>query len=556
MKKGFTLIELLAVIVILAIIALIAIPVIMNIIDDSKRNAAITSANGYVRAVNYKIAQEILNDRQVEDNDYVIGENSLVVTGNNIDRITGTYTVTNERVLWAGLCIDNYSVEYNAATGYTGISTRNFCGEEPYVFEEPEAELLSTACTDSTKYTSETTFKIKTVEDLVCLSNLVKSGSNFSGKTIYLLNDIDFNSDDSYSDKTTTAYGDINGNGTTEGLKTELTTSRGFKPIGNSTNKFSGTFLGYAFTIDHLMINRDTQYLGLFGYNIGTIKGVKLRNASVTSTCTSVSSAYVGGVVGYNKTPGVIDNADVKGTITATYSYVAGITGYNDGAVTNSIFSGTVTGNEYMGGIAGVHYTGSLSGAVYNSSISRKGGIITGRTGYTTLLVGFSSNSTIQQQETYYSGYGGYDGKILSTLTLEGVDGALDTYIGGDNDNDGYYFDYDSSGDITLYSTARTPIETNKLRGAGTEANPYLITNIDEWKLASATVTQGKYYSVTDDIDFTNKKYYALGTNTNKFNGNINGNMHTISNISLLGASYLGLFGIILEQSKDLYLII
>ena len=39
MKKGFTLIELLAVIVILAIIALIATPVILNIINDARKEA-------------------------------------------------------------------------------------------------------------------------------------------------------------------------------------------------------------------------------------------------------------------------------------------------------------------------------------------------------------------------------------------------------------------------------------------------------------------------------------------------------------------------------------
>ena len=36
-NKGFTLIELLAVIVILAIIALIAVPIILNIIDDARK---------------------------------------------------------------------------------------------------------------------------------------------------------------------------------------------------------------------------------------------------------------------------------------------------------------------------------------------------------------------------------------------------------------------------------------------------------------------------------------------------------------------------------------
>ena len=48
MKKGFTLIELLAVIVILAIIAIIATPIILNIIEDTKEQSVISSANLYV----------------------------------------------------------------------------------------------------------------------------------------------------------------------------------------------------------------------------------------------------------------------------------------------------------------------------------------------------------------------------------------------------------------------------------------------------------------------------------------------------------------------------
>ena len=38
-SKGFTLIELLAVIVILAIIALIAVPIVLHIIEDSKKSS-------------------------------------------------------------------------------------------------------------------------------------------------------------------------------------------------------------------------------------------------------------------------------------------------------------------------------------------------------------------------------------------------------------------------------------------------------------------------------------------------------------------------------------
>ena len=47
-NKGFTLVELLAVIVILALIALIATPIILNVISDAKKQAALESFIGYI----------------------------------------------------------------------------------------------------------------------------------------------------------------------------------------------------------------------------------------------------------------------------------------------------------------------------------------------------------------------------------------------------------------------------------------------------------------------------------------------------------------------------
>ena len=61
-KKGFTLIELLAVIVILAIIALIATPIILNIINDTKKESLVRSAENYLRAVEQSIGDSLLID--------------------------------------------------------------------------------------------------------------------------------------------------------------------------------------------------------------------------------------------------------------------------------------------------------------------------------------------------------------------------------------------------------------------------------------------------------------------------------------------------------------
>ncbi|MCI5553016.1 MAG: type II secretion system GspH family protein [Tenericutes bacterium] len=52
MKKGFTLIELLAVIVILSVITLITVPMVMNVIEDSKKKALASSVEGLVESAN------------------------------------------------------------------------------------------------------------------------------------------------------------------------------------------------------------------------------------------------------------------------------------------------------------------------------------------------------------------------------------------------------------------------------------------------------------------------------------------------------------------------
>ena len=66
-KKGFTLVELLAVIVILAIIAVIATPIILGVIEKSKKGAAENSALGYTGAVEKQIARNLLDEAAAND---------------------------------------------------------------------------------------------------------------------------------------------------------------------------------------------------------------------------------------------------------------------------------------------------------------------------------------------------------------------------------------------------------------------------------------------------------------------------------------------------------
>ena len=57
MKKGFTLIELVAVILILGFIALIATPIVINVIEDSKKESVLNSTKLYVNQVNNKLME-------------------------------------------------------------------------------------------------------------------------------------------------------------------------------------------------------------------------------------------------------------------------------------------------------------------------------------------------------------------------------------------------------------------------------------------------------------------------------------------------------------------
>ena len=92
--------------------------------------------------------------------------------------------------------------------------------------------------------------RITNVEEFV---NFAKSGSRYSGSTVYLDSDI------------------------------ALTGS--IEPINN----FLGTFDGQGHTISNLVVNSSSRYAGLFGYSEGTT----IRNVVIDST-SSITGSFVG----------------------------------------------------------------------------------------------------------------------------------------------------------------------------------------------------------------------------------------------------------------------
>lgn len=172
--------------------------------------------------------------------------------------------------------------------------------------------------------TEESPYLIESIEDLIELSNQVKSGVTYKNQTIKLMVNLDFKSDNSYVDYKSKKYGDINGINDEEELKTELTTGKGFPSIGNDTIQFQGSFDGQNRTISNLYINVAENYKGLFGYvgSNGNINNLTLSNVNV-----NCDGEYIGILAGYTN-GGIIENVNIKNGLLQGNRYVGSIAGY------------------------------------------------------------------------------------------------------------------------------------------------------------------------------------------------------------------------------------
>ena len=555
-RKGFTLVELLAVIVILAIIALITTVVVINIIETVKIRKYKVEEKSLEKA-----AELYYTNSQIFPFQDEISLNTLVEKGFiNSVKDTGNGSTCEGKV------IKDNNGELKGCLKCSNYVTEG-CG---YVIEqEIKDENPGVICGSGKNedYDKQTECHIKSVEDLVAFSYLVNNGKTFEGKTVYLDKDLDITNyakEKSYVDPDKEALYDINGDGEKTSLKDEMTTDKGFQPIGTNEKEknFKGKFEGNAYTISNLMINRPNEdNVGLFGYikgidsdNYATIVGLNVENIKVNG------KNYVGGIVGYIHSYTDINEVTVSGNVSGEANFIGGIVGYiyneNYSVNVTSVISNTnVTGNQYVGGlighgdrtdsstkITGIVESGTISGInyVYGSGTYYKSGTLSNPYAYVNEKVVIKSTG-------FSSGKGGtiYEDSEYGNINL--YNDYIDTWLGGDNDDSGYYFDYESktSNKIVLRSNS---INTKFEKGSGTKENPYLIYNAEDMKKIAAMPTEQNYYKLMNDIDYNNKHYYMIGTYSSAFGGKsfagtFEGGSHTLKNINVYGYNYIGLFG-------------
>ena len=164
-----------------------------------------------------------------------------------------------------------------------------------------------------------------------------------------------------------------------------------WEPIGNTTNRYMGTFDGNNKTITNLYINANQKYSGLFGYTyISTIKNLTFVNANVTNT-----NSFTGILVGYGY-GGTYQN--IMTSISCEVyggDGTGGIAGKLAGNAYNCVNYATVQGKEQVGGLFSSYDSSKSITACANY------GKVTASSLWVGGLVGYFKSGTIQDCANY-----------------------------------------------------------------------------------------------------------------------------------------------------------
>ena len=222
--------------------------------------------------------------------------------------------------------------------------------------------------------------EIYTIEDLVELSNNTNAGETYAGKTVKLMNNLDFKDANSYKDATDTSFGDLNGDGTEdlEGIMAELTDEAGcgFTPIGKEDGYcFSGTFDGQGYEIRNLYVNTTNKTAGLFGFlNNGSIKRIGVTGFIKSGDEWDSIAGGIAGSINKSEITNSYNLAVIKGN-----GRIGGIVGRsrNNSSISDCYNIANLSGASFCGGIVGEGWNSSINNCYNtgNQSGSDVGGI-------------------------------------------------------------------------------------------------------------------------------------------------------------------------------------
>lgn len=173
MKKGFTLIELLAVIVILAIIALIASPIVIGIIEDTRKSGAQSSVVTYMEEMKKSLMKIIIDGRSIKSGFYLIEDGKIITPESEEVEVNVSGEIPNEGLV----CINNKG---NISGGLVKISDYvvEFEGTNTKIVENYELSRAMKCGKENKEYGDMIYFDPKAGTDGEYCTNYVENNSN------------------------------------------------------------------------------------------------------------------------------------------------------------------------------------------------------------------------------------------------------------------------------------------------------------------------------------------------------------------------------------------
>ncbi len=359
-------------------------------------------------------------------------------------------------------------------------------------------------------------FTINDLDDIrndLNASGVGRSGAPIGGFTGYeLMKDLDFDSDGDYSDTS---------------IKGGYTSGQGWIPIGSSSSNLFNTILeGNGFTISNLLLDRTTDFNGIFGYTgiLSEIRNLSvavkflsgdrysaglvgfnqgdLINCSVSGSISGIGGGNVGLLVGRHG-KGTVEKCFSTGTVAGQSNSIGGLIGSlgNVSAdvweVTNSYSKATVSGNSQVGGLIGSTYwgTGEITKCYATGNVTTTGqdaGGLIGELDYGSLSSSYALGNVVSTS-FYIGGLVGENSRtITSCFSTGSVTGASNLggfagrVIGASSITSTNYWDTETSG-IATSAGSPTGQTTVQLQGQTTAAGIFVTWSSDEWDFGTSS---------------------------------------------------------------------
>jgi hypothetical protein len=262
------------------------------------------------------------------------------------------------------------------------------------------------------------------------------------------------------------------------------------------------------------------------GGAVGGLVGDNENGSVICCYSTAVVNGVgsVGGLVGLNER-GNMTCCYSAGAVRATGNSVGGLVGYNEcGTVTQCYSTGTVAGASAVGGLVGKD-EGIVSESFWDTQTSGQaasaGGI--GRT-------------TAQMQDPNAFRAAGWD-------FVGQPDGPHD--IWAEPEGGGY--------PILWWQLSSLPKLPTFSGGSGEPDDPYRISTPTQLNsIGHNPRLMGAHFELVNDIDLGGVDFYIIGDEPHPFTGSFNGDGHTVAHLTITGGSFLGLFGRLEGEVRNL----